>query len=45
MLRDHLGLTVETVSRAFGALKAKGLIEMRGRNKFRTAAARRPCAA
>ena len=32
---DHLGMTLETVSRVFGALKRRGLIEMCGSNKVR----------
>lgn len=32
---DHLGLTLETVSRGFGALKRSGAIEMRGTDRFR----------
>lgn len=32
---DYLGMTLETVSRTFGALKSRRLIEMRGRDKYR----------
>lgn len=32
---DYLGLSLETVSRSFGALRRAGLIEMRGSEKFR----------
>lgn len=32
---DHLGLTLETVSRVFSGLKRKGAIAMRGTNGFR----------
>lgn len=32
---DHLGLTLETVSRAFSMLKRDGAIEMRGPNSYR----------
>lgn len=34
-IADHLGLSLETVSRTFGQLKRKGLIEMRGHDRFR----------
>lgn len=37
-LGDHLGLTLETVSRSFGALKRDGAIEMRGNDRFRIVA-------
>ena len=32
---DHLGLSVETASRAFGALRRRGLVELRGAETFR----------
>ncbi|MEM8754405.1 MAG: helix-turn-helix domain-containing protein [Pseudomonadota bacterium] len=32
---DYLGLSLETVSRSFGALRRAGLIEMNGSEKFR----------
>ncbi|MFZ1467841.1 MAG: helix-turn-helix domain-containing protein [Paracoccaceae bacterium] len=32
---DHLGMTMETASRAFGALKARGAIEMTTADKYR----------
>lgn len=34
---DHLGLTLETVSRGFGALRRKGIIQMYGSERFRMA--------
>lgn len=39
-IADHLGMTHETVSRTLTALKAKGVIEMRGIERFRL---RRDC--
>ncbi|QIE54203.1 Crp/Fnr family transcriptional regulator [Pikeienuella piscinae] len=35
---DYLGLSLETVSRAFGSLKRAGVIEMRGAEKYRLVA-------
>lgn len=32
---DHLGMTLETVSRCFGCLKRRGAIEMDGANRYR----------
>lgn len=32
---DHLGMTLETVSRTFGALRRKGIIQMHGSDRFR----------
>ncbi|MEO1775352.1 MAG: helix-turn-helix domain-containing protein [Pseudomonadota bacterium] len=34
-LGDHLGMTLETVSRCFGCLKRRGAIEMDGANRYR----------
>lgn len=34
-IADHLGMSVETVSRAFGTLKAEGLIDMQTSEKYR----------
>lgn len=43
---DHLGLALESVSRALGVLKRKGAIEMNGTSKYRVAGEiRRPLAA
>lgn len=38
-LGDHLGMTLETVSRCFGSLKSRGAIAMRGANRYRLLAA------
>ena len=34
-IADHLGLSVETVSRAFGVLKDRGLIDLATHEKFK----------
>ncbi|MEM7528215.1 MAG: helix-turn-helix domain-containing protein [Pseudomonadota bacterium] len=37
---DHLGMTLETVSRCFGCLRRRGAIEMDGANRYRLTAPR-----
>ncbi len=40
-ISDYLGLTLETVSRTFAALRDRGLIELRGRQRIRLTAPER----